>query len=195
MKTFRILLMVILSIGLLCGCGNARRRAENQAKLEQQQQLIEAASTVCAGTGHAEAAAYSQTADMHPVVMLSAKSSGSGWFIPTTDIPETWTPTQPQAMELVACITTEKALVETCPYQLTGGATASIERVQYHVAVTVYEAQSGKELAATVMDGSMPNNCGEQVSFKEGETKQTYYGSLPSTADIVAWLRPHVEGQ
>lgn len=195
MKTLKVLLLAILSIGLLCGCGNARRRAENQAKLEQQQKLIEAASTVCTGTGYAEAAVYSQTSGVHPTVILNAKSTGSGWFIPATDIPETWTPTQPQAMELVACISTEKTLIETCPYKLTSGATTSVERIQYHVAVTVYEAQSGKQLASTVMDGSMPDNCGEQVNFKEGETRQFIYGSLPSTADAVAWLRQYIERQ
>lgn len=55
-------------------------------------------------------------------------------------------------MELVVCVTTERTLVETCPYKLTGGETVYVERDQYHLVVTVYEAQSGKKLADTVLD-------------------------------------------
>ena len=171
----------------------AQRRAAREERLERIAQVFEPVMPVCDGRSVPEAAAYSKQAGVHPTALLRDDPSGDGWYVAHSDFPTAWEPQRLEEIELVACIQTDKIPIETCPYQLNDGRSASIERIQYQTNVTLYEAQTGAVVANTILIGTMPSECSDQVSFKEDELTRKQYGKLPADEEIEAWLRPYIE--
>ncbi len=147
---------------------------------------------VCDGQPVSEAAAYSQTSGVHPIVLLRGSADGN-WRIPRDNLRPEWTPQTLPEVELVVCMQIDEVLIESCPYTLENGTKASVERFQYETSVTLREARTGAVVAETSLPGTMPAECGNQIRFEKNELTKEVYGVAAGMGQITPWIQPYVE--
>ena len=149
---------------------------------------------ICSGDGQAvsEEAAYSQTSGVHPVVLARGSAEGN-WRVPRDHLRPEWTPQTLPELELVACMQIDEVLIETCPYTLENSQKASIERLQYQTNVTLREAQTGVVIADTVLPGTIPAECSNEIRFEKNELTKKVYGVAAGIGQVSSWLQPYVE--
>jgi hypothetical protein len=146
---------------------------------------------ICAseGAGVAEAAAYTQTSGMHPIVFARRSIN----WTPDFDYHNPWNPSKLAEAQLVACIVQEGKTLEKCNYTLSGGKSGTVVRIQIQTVVTLREAQTGKVVAISpALKGSLPAECSKSELFSGGETSKVFQGSAPVT-ETLDWLRPYVK--
>ena len=152
-----------------------RALIERDIRLENRQDILGALSGACSGSGVAGAAPYPQ-GDFHPLVIFDER----GGVGVDTDRPIDlgWEPTAVRFAQLVACVSEEEdTTVESCPYTLEGGGSATISRVRYHRDVRVVEAASGRPVFEKTLEGSNPQECPLFHTFSSLNQHETFGGS------------------
>lgn len=155
-----------------------------------------AVTKTCTGEGAVEAAAYTDDAGLHPVVYL--QGGGSRWRAASLGYfttPGDWLPEDVSQVELVACMTEEVVTIETCEYDIAGSdKSKTVIRTQSQISVTLYEAQTGKQLEESkLFVGQEPKECGDSEKFSNKVSEKTFAGDRPEISQIEAWLKPHIE--
>jgi hypothetical protein len=188
--------VAVLLIGSLIGSGCGSTPVPPTSTPEPPKKLLFADSLrlaeVCAGddAGVPEAAPYTQTPGIHPV--LNANERYNGWK-PSADYKSQWEPQQLAEAELVACVEQRGETVEKCSYTLTSGEAASVSRIQKIAVVTLREAQTGKVIATSPdIEGSLPAKCKESEQFKDGKKSKSLEGGKPAN-EVNDWLKQYVE--
>lgn len=187
----------VLLIGSLIGCGAAPTPTPKPTvALPQTISHAEESrlAEICAGegAGTSEAASYTQTSGIHPIVY--AQGPHGGWK-PSSNyrIPAGWEPQELAEAELVACIEQRGETIEKCSYTLTSGEAASVSRIQKVAVVTLRETQTGKVVATSPdIEGSLPKECKESEQFKAGKKSKALEGGRP-VSEVNAWLKQYVE--
>ena len=188
---YTVLLVVL--VGIVCACGSdSQEEATAQASKEQEEEMVTALAAVCEGNAAPAAAAYSPAAGTRPTVVLRGQP-GSAWRMDTSYTHADWRPQALQDVQLVACLQNEATLVETCPYTLENGRSASIERYQYLTIVRLYEARTGDPVAEMSWPGTEPAPCSGETTFKEGEFVKKLYGVAVGARQVGDWLQAYVE--
>ena len=189
--------VAVLLVGSLIGsaCGSTPIPPTPTPEPPQRLQYLEELSLaeVCASdsAGVPEAAPYTQTSGIHPI--LSAQDN-VGWKPSANyELPSQWEPQELAEAELVACIEQTGDTVERCPYTLTSGENATVSRIQKTAVVTLREAKTGKVVATSpAMKGSLPAECKESEQFSAGKTSKSVEGGRPVN-EVNAWLKQYVE--
>jgi len=143
------------------------------------------------GVAIPEAAAYSREPGTHPTAMFTTSSSGTTYSMNAGDV-EAWQPSSIEEAQLVACITTNRDVVETCEYTTSQGA-AYIYRVQMQKSLELYEARTRTLVASASITGGMPPNCSDSVTFSEYEFSRDLSGGLPNERELIAEVRGFIE--
>ena len=195
--TFGILVMLLIGSLVVVGCGSTPTPTPEPTP-ELPSVSSSSLEAVCAGdgTGVPEVAPYTQTSGIHPIKY--AVDKGSGFSI--TSFYSTnaeWEPVKREdraKTELMACIAQTEMQIEQCPYTVPpAGLKATVTRVQVVAVVTLYEAQTGKQVAISpIMEGDPPRKCEESESFPQNEYSKTLTGARPED-DVNAWLKQYVE--
>ena len=142
--------------------------------------IIDAFAPVCDGYGVDQAAAYSDGAGYHPVVLLDSSGDKHSW---TTGILAEWCPASVADNELVICVGEErKEVVEVCVY-VDG---SDITRYEYSLDVELREAKTGETVASHTLY-SRPRSCRD-----EERRSTTKLGSPVSLQKLEDWLEPYV---
>jgi hypothetical protein len=134
---------------------------------------------------------YTRTAGLHPIVY--ANTSGKAWSAPTYSYapPSEWTSKDLSKVELVACVKESTVNVQQCPYTLSSGQKATIDRVRVDFAVTLRETQTGKVVGQKSFTGKSPDPCPASTTFTSGSTSRTMRGKV-ADAELDAWLKGYV---
>ena len=131
-----------------------------------------------------EAAAYSETPGLHPLVYFDPEKDSSS----QSQIPVAWMPATAQELQLVLCVRPSEAnKVEFCTYLGSMG----ITRYQYSRWLTLRSAQTGEEIDSRLFRGTAPPTC---PYSKSGTDSEDLYGSLPDaeSESVRDWLRPYI---
>lgn len=186
--------LAVFAVLVIAGLGADRKREQAAADFEATFAPLEA---VCSGTPAPAAPAYQAGTGLHPTAIFTVFDTDT--YNTNSDFPTTWQPAGVSNAQLVACIEQTQVLVESCDYDIVDdadnptGETAVIERYFYQASVRLLEAQTGKQVDLGKFDGSQPKLCSDEVTFEEGQSLVTLYGSLVPDTDIETWLRPFVE--
>ncbi|MCA9958255.1 MAG: hypothetical protein R3E31_01695 [Chloroflexota bacterium] len=183
------LCVVAFAIMIISGL---RQDAELEANAEALRTLYDPVKPVCAGSGAAETAVYSDSAGVHPIAALLS-SGVDTWYVRASDLPESWRPQTTADIQLVACMVNDSVLLESCSYTIEDGSTGTVERRQSRTTITLHAAQTGAVLDSTELLGSLPQECADEESFLEGQLTKTLSGGLVVNEEKVAWLQPYVE--
>jgi len=134
--------------------------------LQNPQEIIAAAASVCNGQGMANAGAYSESSNFHPILLLSDNGGAMGWTL-LSDI-KPWWPSSTNTLELVACISPQLESPDgVCSYQVyeNGSATGQITTntySSYSVKVRLVQASNGAEITEYNLVGG--GGCSEKPS-------------------------------
>jgi hypothetical protein len=173
-KLLSIALVGILLIGVfLCGCVGSSENQKNEA-------IAKAMSPVLSGKGVIDAAAYTKSKGLHPVVVISSSGGIDSW---TNEIPKEWRPESTSQTQLVAVINRGAKPLQTCAY--TG---PSVTRYQYYLKADLREAKTGKLVQSTTLYGSVPGQCRQS----ERMSVTTLYGSSVEFSQLKTWLQGYV---
>jgi hypothetical protein len=188
-----VLLIVVIGTG--CNSSEkAQREATKRAQATWEEQVLKPVLPICSGDGQSvsQAAAYSQTSGVHPAVLVRGDAEGN-WRVPRDHLRPEWMPQTLSEVELVACMQIDEVLIESCPYTLENGQKASVERFQYQTSVILREAQTGTVVADTVLPGTMPTECSNEIRFEKNELTKKVYGVAAGIGQVSSWLQPYVE--
>jgi len=170
------------------------RGASKQAAMEQgyedRKAVMEAVFPACSGKAVAAAAARS-TAGPRKTVVINIGSDGRHYEWAAND--DKWLPSSVEAVQLVACFTTDKQLISSCGYDTAKGP-VSVPIYQYVITGKVYEAKTAKLLGEKTFTGSKPDTtCAESIQFREGSGPGSREGSIPDDKEQLAFVRGFAE--
>jgi hypothetical protein len=194
---FAVVAVLLIGSLLSSGCGSTptptpKPKPELPPKISHEEEL--SLAEICANdsAGVPEAAPYTQTPGIHPIVY--AQEQYNGWKAARDySIPAGWESQKLAEAELVACIDQRGETVERCSYTLTSGEAASVSRIQKIIVITLREAQTGKVVATSPdIEGSLPAECKESEQFQAGKTSKALEGNRPVDG-VLAWLKQYVE--
>jgi len=177
---------------LLVGCSSPQSEAqapvsnsqvEVQAPVSNPQAEARAAlAGVCSRRGVAGAGAYAGEG-VHPVVLLSSSGEDHDW---SDDLPHGWAAQSVEDAQLVACVDAEQeSSIEVCEY-----IGPDITRYRYEVSLRLVEAQTGAEVASTVLGGNDPRQCQQTEAYDLTRLA----GDPVSFAAARDWMQAYVEG-
>lgn len=171
--------VTVVAVGMMAGIFWALSQTQ-RAELETAESRIRPLRAVCEqGVGVPEARSYDGDAEPN-LLAAFLTTDGVNFEHRSADYPRRWQAGNVTAAELVVCLHAGAETVETCP------APAVANRVQYYVEVTLLNAYSGDQVAATLLKGFAPPACSETAS---GELT----GSPVNPAEVEKWLLTYVE--
>ncbi len=162
--------LAVLAALLVVGLRGYVYRLSPAGKLET------AARAACNGTPIPDASAYTAGTGIHPIYFVDLDITQD-----SISYPEGWWAGSTEAVQLVACITNDTRLVETCHY-VPGG---RIERFQYTTGLQVIVAGSGEVIHTVTLSGSNPAECPFSATFGETSDSNTIYGSQVTSSQIL----------
>lgn len=165
--------LAVLATLLVVGLRGYVYRLSPAGKLET------AARAACTGTPIQDASAYTAGPGIHPIYIVHLDTSQDS--ISKKEYPEGWWAGSTGAVQLVACITNDTRLVETCHY-VPGG---RIERFQYTASLQVIVAGSGEVIHTVTLSGGDPAKCPSSATFGETSDSNTIYGSQVTSSQIL----------
>jgi hypothetical protein len=179
-------LLVALAVGVIAGGGvSALVARTTEIRPTYTDAFWEQVRQVCNGMGIAEAAAFTDTPGLHPLLYIDPGYAPSN----QARIPVAWMPATPQELELVLCLgPDEYEEIEFCPYLGSGG----ITRYQHIRWLTLRSAQTGEEIESRRFMGSAPASC---PYSKSGSDSSELHGGIPDAEDesVQYWLNPYVK--
>jgi hypothetical protein len=194
MMIWGILAMLLIGSLAVVGCGSTPTPEPTpEPPSIKEYQLADICESDDAGVP--EAAPYSQTSGIHPIVYATGRDSEYSFShdVDPYAPPSEWKPQELAETELVACIRLIERQVEECPYTLSSGLSATLYRIQMRAVVSLREAQTGKVVATSkVIEGVAPAECQDSEKFQTGTTSKYVYGDVAS-GYIHAWLKQYVE--
>lgn len=137
---------------------------------------------------------YTGLSGTHAIMIIQMDADG-GMSRNLITYPRDWQPDTLGQTALVACISPQQEiLLESCDYDAEGEADSAnyIERYQYQVQATLYEAQNGDPLSDELFYGSVPAPCEDDPLFNGDGQVMARHGRAVDDDDIEAWLREYV---
>lgn len=121
--------------------------------------MILSAAQVCQGSGLERALPYDykKNAAPHSLLLIDQDGIEHTW---TYWIPEEIIPKELETLELMTCVKEEVESIQICPY--VGG---PIQRVRYKNVIDLWEAYSGRQIAAEIFRGGNPRTCQSNESM------------------------------
>lgn len=156
----------------------------NGARLESRAVIQVALAEVCKSkNGIPQAAQYTESEGLHPIVLLSLSGSSHEW---SDRLPENWDPLGIRFVELVLCVGDEvERLIETCEY----APPPDIKRYKYEIMLRLLSARTGELIEKVTLRGSEPRECAQtEIS---SVTRLT--GSHVSFDQVQNWVKRYVE--
>lgn len=144
----------------------------------------------CNGIATTEAAAYTEDAGTHPVILFGRDSSSDSYIEHSFVLPEAWQLDWEKApdYQLVTCVTpTPTALAESCDFDV-DGATYTLESYGADYAVELYVAQTGEKLASTTFNLAA-DECPSMYYFSE--PVENYYPDYAQ--ELTEFLKTYVQ--
>jgi len=149
----------------------------------------------CEGESAEDTADYTPGDGIAPTVILAFRGSDAHgeWQASVNQMPEEWLPESREETQLVACVKSEKDVVQRCSYRTRDGGFKSVEHVQYHQITTLYEASTRKVLLEHRQSGDMPSTkCAGSISMSS--SREVTRGS-PHISQAHDVMRPFVTGE
>ncbi|MDD1659630.1 MAG: hypothetical protein LUQ62_00295 [Methanomicrobiales archaeon] len=150
-KSFVILLIFSIMLGV---CGTGCLQSEEERERANMKKIEEAMSSVCQGQGVAEAATYTKTSGLHPIIVDAD-------FAPF-DYREEWLPKSIAETQLVACVVGYNRFWEN--YSTCGGYSRNLYKGPYYTVLSqrhymnaqLREAKTGKLIQEIKIYGDPP---------------------------------------
>jgi hypothetical protein len=92
----------------------------------------------------------------------------------------------PGELRYVVTFDSSSSTIQSCPYYLTSGGSATIYRIRYSETVTIRYADTGKVYSSKTFYGGSPETCPYSHYFY-GSTDY-FYGSAVSDTEVDDWL-------
>ena len=193
----KIALLLTLSLFALTACNtsetteiNVDSNTETTETTEVPDVFASDLTAACNGIATAKAAAYTQDAGVHPVILFGRDSSTETYYEKIFTLAEGWQVSWEQAADyqLAACVTTTPTtMAESCEFDVDGD-TYVLETYGADYKVGLYETQTGKEVATTTL--SLPaDECPSLYYFSE-QTEQSY---PDYEQPLTEFLKPYVQ--
>jgi branched-chain amino acid transport system substrate-binding protein len=163
----------------------------NGTYFQPRQEIIDALSGVCRGTGAPEAASYQGVLGLQPAVLLSESGESHEW---SENIPSDWEPTGIRFAQLVACVQPQQSyVISSTPYCL-GTSYCSdptyLQRHSYRVTVEIRRAREGTLVTSQTFYGGSPRAAKNTESWST--VNSGLWGSKVTFSSIEGWLKGYI---
>jgi uncharacterized protein YjbI with pentapeptide repeats/ABC-type branched-subunit amino acid transport system substrate-binding protein len=163
----------------------------NGTYFQPRQEVINALSGVCRGTGVPEAASYQGVLGLQPAVLLSESGKSHEW---SENIPSEWEPTGTRFAQLVVCVQPQQTyVISSTPYCLGTSYCSNptyLQRHSYRVTVEIRRAREGTLVTSQIFYGSPPRAAKNTEAWST--VNSGLWGSKVNFSSIEGWLKGYI---
>lgn len=143
--------------------------------------------------GSLKAATYDNTTidEIHPIYIAfdgddSTSDVFNNLFLPETSL--SWQPNKTAEVELLACVSINRDVIQTCTYLDDFNQLSEVARIQWVYSIVIRVARTGELLELQTFEGGLPETCPANLDIGVS----TLYGTKPHN-NIFNWLEDWVE--
>jgi hypothetical protein len=107
------------------------------------------------------------------------------------ELPLEWTDAPVDSINLIGVVEEDFVTIETCEYGILGVGVCKVYRKQHQVEITLLEVRTGRTVATSIFEGTLPRECEEKEKFVNYASKDVT-GDEVSFSQVLPWLEEQV---